>query len=306
MPVSRVGLLSLLLQVVLGTIAVTSPLVTGLPNNTIPYFYANYGTIPYQKSLNYDLIVLNSSLCSSPQGPRPDSPTFLVVQEEYFANCSNTQQAMLAEHLGYKGIVISSEYTKYASGEIVMGDDGNGRRVHIVCLFIGKETEAALQSIKGRIQITCRFPLPQQAKSTVHFFLSASQRTSYLFLKQFREDYSDLQDQVQIVPVYFTFESQWTSPDNCFDSVYCSYDYDNFQNKAGRAVINTQLIHYNVLQTQGTSTWLHYLDVFDEVCTYNWDNIQQCHLLTRFKLGLPDIGVGDQPLETLRTWRQQE
>lgn len=100
---------------------------------------------------------------------------------------------------------MSSEYTKYTTGQIVMADDGNGRRVHIVCLFISSETETLLKQIKGPIQISSKFPLPKQEKAAVTFFLSASQRSSYLFLKQLKADYSRLQAQIDIQPVYFTF-----------------------------------------------------------------------------------------------------
>ena len=48
------------------TIIVTSPLVTDFDNNTIAYFYANFGEVPYGKSLTYELIVLDHGLCGNP------------------------------------------------------------------------------------------------------------------------------------------------------------------------------------------------------------------------------------------------
>lgn len=49
------------------TILVTSPLVTDFDNNTIAYFYANFGEVPYGKSLAYELIVLDHGLCGNPK-----------------------------------------------------------------------------------------------------------------------------------------------------------------------------------------------------------------------------------------------
>jgi hypothetical protein len=65
-------------------------------------------------------------------------------------------------------------------------------------------------------------------------------------------------------------------------------------------------MQYNVFKQHGVAAWLNYMDTFDEVCTYNWDNIDHCHILAQTKLGLSGVGVGDQPLETLKHWREQE
>jgi hypothetical protein len=37
------------------TLVITTPLVTDFPNNTIDYFYANFGEIPYGKTLSFDV-----------------------------------------------------------------------------------------------------------------------------------------------------------------------------------------------------------------------------------------------------------
>lgn len=50
------------------TIIITSPLVTDFDNNTLNYFYANFGEVPYGKSLNYEIIVLDDGLCGDPNG----------------------------------------------------------------------------------------------------------------------------------------------------------------------------------------------------------------------------------------------
>lgn len=72
-------LLLSLLPAAHSTILVTSPLVTPLPNNSIPYFYSNYGTIHYQKVQNYQLLLLNSSLCNLRTNLTVQTPTLVVV-----------------------------------------------------------------------------------------------------------------------------------------------------------------------------------------------------------------------------------
>ena len=49
-----------------GTLIITTPLVTDFKDNTIDYYYANFGEIPYGKTMSYDVVVLNSSLCTLP------------------------------------------------------------------------------------------------------------------------------------------------------------------------------------------------------------------------------------------------
>lgn len=56
----------MMVGLVQATIIVTSPLVTDFDNNTIAYFYANFGEVPYGKSLTYELIVLDNGLCGNP------------------------------------------------------------------------------------------------------------------------------------------------------------------------------------------------------------------------------------------------
>lgn len=56
----------MMVRLVQATIIVTSPLVTDFDNNTIAYFYANFGEVPYGKSLTYELIVLDHGLCGDP------------------------------------------------------------------------------------------------------------------------------------------------------------------------------------------------------------------------------------------------
>lgn len=50
----------------LSTLVITDPLVTDFPNNTVPYFYANFGEVTYGKTLSFDIQIMESGLCDSP------------------------------------------------------------------------------------------------------------------------------------------------------------------------------------------------------------------------------------------------
>ncbi len=60
----RITILLAVCSAVYGTLIITTPLVTDFKDNSIDYYYANFGQIPYGKTLSYDVLVLNSSLCT--------------------------------------------------------------------------------------------------------------------------------------------------------------------------------------------------------------------------------------------------
>lgn len=68
---------------------------------------------------------------------------------------------------------------------MIIADDGNGRRVHISCLFIDLLVWSKL-SIIPDIQIKAYFKLPRRKVSKVAVLLSASNRVSYTFLRRLK------------------------------------------------------------------------------------------------------------------------
>lgn len=65
-PMLRIIALLSCLSLCLCTLVITTPLVTDFPNNTIDYFYSNFGEIPYGKTQSFDLVVYDESFCGSP------------------------------------------------------------------------------------------------------------------------------------------------------------------------------------------------------------------------------------------------
>lgn len=71
----NVILLIALLAAARGTIIITNPPNTEFANNTVTYFYANFGEVPYGKTLSFDLVVLKNSLCGNSSLDKLIKPT---------------------------------------------------------------------------------------------------------------------------------------------------------------------------------------------------------------------------------------
>lgn len=97
MSATWVVLLVLLLTMLDATVLITSPIVTLFPNNTLPYYYANFGEVPYGKSLRFNLVVPESSLCDNITGMKHlQTPSYVLVLDNFTVNCSQTHLALNA------------------------------------------------------------------------------------------------------------------------------------------------------------------------------------------------------------------
>lgn len=104
----------------LSTLVIKSPLVTDFPNNTIDYFYANFGEIPYGKTLSFDLLVLDNSLCQPvTELDHLQKPTYLVIKTNSFDSCSYTKRALTAQAIGAKGLLVASAKADYAKTNVI-------------------------------------------------------------------------------------------------------------------------------------------------------------------------------------------
>jgi hypothetical protein len=139
----------------------------------------------------------------------------LVVKTPNVNNCSVTKQAINAQLLGAKGIIIASSGADYAKGNVIESDDGNGKKVHITCLFITLDSFDKLKKL-SKIEIISKYPVPKEKVSTLSLFLSASKRNTYLFLREFKTQYKFLKDYVIIEPIYHTIHCETCNPQNCY------------------------------------------------------------------------------------------
>jgi hypothetical protein len=78
-------------------------------------------------------------------------------------------------------VILVSDYVDYF-GKMVLIDDGNGRKVHISVLMIDTKTYEQLKVLKN-IQIKVQYEVHTTDKANVTYFLSASGRSNYIFLR---------------------------------------------------------------------------------------------------------------------------
>jgi hypothetical protein len=142
-------------------------------------------------------------------------PTYLVIKISTIDTCSVTKRAINAQLLGAKGIIIATPSADYARGNVIESDDGNGKKVHITCLFITNESFDKLKKL-SKIEIISKFPVPKEKVSTLSLFLSASKRKTYAFLREFKAEYKLLKDYVTIEPIYHTIDCETCNPQNCY------------------------------------------------------------------------------------------
>lgn len=133
---SALLLLASLLILAQATVLITQPAVTNFANNQISYWYANFGVIHYNKPMIFSVLYTNNSLCNGTNEPalKPiTAPTYLIVRQ---GNCSYPQKALAAQNLGAQGVIFASQEVQYSENNVVLSDDGNGKKIKIAVLFV--------------------------------------------------------------------------------------------------------------------------------------------------------------------------
>jgi hypothetical protein len=116
----RIILLATCFALCCSTLVITTPLITDFANNTIDYYYANFGEVPYGKTLSFDIAVFDASLCGNPNDlDHLQKPTYIVINTNSNEPCSFTKRALVAQAIGAKGIVIASNKVNYQKGNVI-------------------------------------------------------------------------------------------------------------------------------------------------------------------------------------------
>lgn len=106
-------------------------------NESIPYSIANFGKIPYGKSITGEMAVptvLEDCIYEEMADVTSYKKVVLVARSD----CTFTQKAINVQKEGGKmAIIMDSEVEN--PGRIVMVDDGKGNQVHIPTILISKE-----------------------------------------------------------------------------------------------------------------------------------------------------------------------
>jgi len=98
--------------------------------------------------------------------------------------------------------------------------------------------------ILKNVEIIANYPVPKEIKSTLSVFISSAKRSSYVFLREFREHYKYLKNFTVIEPVFHTVACKGCNPVNCILDSYCCYDYENSKYDVGQKIILEEM-HQN-------------------------------------------------------------
>lgn len=288
-------LISVLLvnSLVYSTILITQPAMTGFAKNQVQHWFANFGVIHYNKPMSFSLYVTNATLCGDASQPalKPfEAPTYVVVKE---GGCSFPKKAQQAQNLGAQGLIIGSNEVQYTDGNIVLSDDGTGRKVRIATLFIKLQDVTKLGALTNP-KIKVSFELQQMNKSTLNLFLSASGKQNYIFLRNFRQYYNKIADKVNLNVVYHTIECKSCQKTQCIlDNSCCAFDLDNYKSGVGSYIVQEQFSQYKIFQyfakQNKTDQWFEYMDRFDKKCADGWLNSKQCAAQVRSELGINQL-----------------
>jgi hypothetical protein len=122
--------------------------------------YGNFGDIPYGKTISVDLFITDKALCDQEDLEHFSQPIYVVIKTTLQQTCSYTKRALNAQAKGAKGIIIATQSYDYADGNVFLGDDGNGRKVHITAIFISTANYDRLKKLKS-VEIIAKYPVPK-------------------------------------------------------------------------------------------------------------------------------------------------
>ncbi len=228
-----------------------------------------------------------------------------MLVDTSLGTCSYTTEAINAQELGAKGVVFVSDIVNYYD-KVVQVDDGNGRKVHITVLFVNTQTYRKLYTIKN-IHIKVQFETHQTPKVNLTYFLSASGRANYIFLREFKPYFLKLKDYINFVPTYLTINCPHCKMTECYISTnYCTFEMDRYHDDMGELILKEQLRQWNVWRVYGAESYFSYMDSFDKYCDGNWMGSESCGDELMLGMGMQKSGMGTAPTGVMDEWRIEQ
>lgn len=176
------------------------------PGGLVPYSLANYGDVPYGKTLSGE-IGLPSVLedCVFEELPETSaSKTILLVERN---DCTFTQKSINVQKEGGKLAIIMDNISEDPD-HIIMVDDGRGSQVHIPTLLInfedGQEILNSLHS--GPVVVSISFETVVREKAELTLWLDITDHKNFIFLRNLRPYFNKIKEHGNSPPI------QWTSP----------------------------------------------------------------------------------------------
>lgn len=81
---------------------------------------------------------------------------------------------------------------------------------------------------------------------------------------------------------------------------YCSFDFDNYRTNVGSYIVKEQVHQYTIFTALGIDKWLEYMDLFDDYCDGDWNNIEECTKNILQKMAIKDVSIVHPIDDTLR------
>eukprot|EP01017_Pseudomicrothorax_dubius_P031965 TRINITY_DN4135_c0_g1_i3.p1 TRINITY_DN4135_c0_g1~~TRINITY_DN4135_c0_g1_i3.p1 ORF type:complete len:447 (-),score=95.84 TRINITY_DN4135_c0_g1_i3:63-1403(-) len=272
-----------------GKLVVWSPksLLSSITGGEIRYTIANYGKVPYGKSIAGLLHKANpldgcqplDPLVAPTEGSARTLAPFVLVKR---GDCDFVTMTRYSEMVGAKLVIVIDNKVENID-DVIMSDDGMGASLGIPTIMIsgtdGEKLLTALDSEKKSdrlVSMTVKFELPQTTHVTYYLWTSAATPEGYTFSRRFENFHKLLGDQVTFIPSYVIWFchscrlnhfSDASNPNCLGGGRYCSPDPDAEEGPAsGRDVVAEdlrQLCIWNV----SSDLWWSYMSEFGSRCS---------------------------------------
>ena len=284
-------LLILLFSLAHATLKVYSPaaLSDEIPSG-IKYSLANFGHIPYGRTLIAPVKMANPYVACSPLEPiNPDevkeAPFILIKRGE----CTFVTKVKYAQLIGAKMAIIVDD-TPEQSENITMIDDGFSYSLRIPSIFIEKQDGELLSQYissvnpqKRDVVLTISFDSDKSDKIELVFWLSTSNRNSFRLVREFDKYYKELKNDIKFNPHYAIwpcpdcYSTNYTSSmDNCVSGGrYCCPDPDGNGPATGSHVVQEDLRQLCIFQNY-PDLWWTYMKKFDSTCNIDLQVVEEC------------------------------
>jgi hypothetical protein len=88
---------------------------------------------------------------------------------------------------------------------------------------------------------------------------------------------------------------------------YCTFELDLYKDYVGAYILKEQLRQWSLWKRYGTQKYFKYTDLFDKLCTMNWELAKECGDKIIKEIDLPDIiKLEGTPTEIMDEWRIEQ
>lgn len=266
----------------------------------IKYSIANFGRIPYGRTLIAPLKMANPIYACSPLDPiNPDEvkeAPFILIKR---GNCTFVTKVKYAQLIGAKMAIIVDD-TPEQTENYTMIDDGFSYSLRIPSIFIQKSDGDKLQTYlksdsphQSEVILTITFESDKTDKIELVFWLSTSNRNSFRIVREFEEYYVKLKNSIGFVPHYAIWpcpdcysNNYNNSMDNCLSGGrYCCPDPDGNGPATGANVVQEDLRQICIFQLY-PEKWWDYMKKFDITCNIDLQVVEECsnNLMTSLEI----------------------